>query len=80
MTMGEAVAKRIDEYLNIKGMSLYKLAKESGLPVSTLQNLYRRHTKSPTLTVIFKISLGLGVSVTDFLACEIFEPYSLELD
>lgn len=80
MTVGEATAKRIDEYLYKKNITLYRLAKDACLPVSTLENLYRGHTKSPTLTVIFKITEALGVTVEQFLASPLFSSENLELD
>ncbi len=80
MTIGTAVAKRIDEFLFSRGITLYKLAKDSGLPIATLQNLYRGHTKSPTLAVIYKVCNGLNVSVAEFLNSELFSLSILELD
>lgn len=80
MTVGEAVAKRIDEYLYMKSMTLYRLAKEACIPVSTLQNLFRNHTKSPTVTVILKITDALGVSIEEFFDSPLFSRDNLELE
>ena len=80
MTVGKAIAKRIDEYLFERGITLYKLAKDGGIPVATLQNLYRGHTKSPSLSVVYKICLGLNVSIAEFLDSELFSFNVLELD
>ena len=80
MTIGKAIAKRIDEYIFARGITLYKLAKDAGLPIATLQNLYRGHTKSPTIAVVYKICNGLGVGVGEFLDSELFSPSVLELD
>ena len=80
MTVGQAVSKRIDGYLQERGMSLYKLAQLSCLPISTLQNLYRGHTKRPTLTVLIKVCDALAVSVGEFLDCELFSRDILELE
>ncbi len=80
MTIAQAITKRIDGYLFDRGISLYRLAQDSGLPLATLQNLYRGHTKSPTLAVVYKICQGLNVSVTEFLSCEYFSSPLLELD
>lgn len=80
MTTGAAIAKRIDEYICERGITLYKLSKDAGLPIATLQNLYRGHTKSPTVTVLFKICEGLNISVAEFLNSELFSPQILELD
>lgn len=80
MTVGEAVAKRIDDYLFEKDLTLYRLAKNACLPVTTLQNLYRGHTKSPTLTVVLKLTEALGVTVEEFLDSPLFSHDNLELD
>lgn len=80
MTMGEAVAKRIDELLFERGWSLYKLSKDSYLPLSTLKNLYSKHTKSPTLTVVFKIAETFNITPIDFLNSDIFKNENLDID
>ena len=80
MTLSEAVAKRIDYYLFSRNITLYQLAKDSGLPIASLQNLYRNNTKSPTLTLIYKVSMGLNVSITEFLSEDFFPLALLELD
>ena len=64
MTVGEAIAKRIDFYLTRRGISLYRLAADAGLPVSTLQNL----------------SEALDVTVGEFFDDALFSPDILELD
>ncbi len=80
MLIGKAVAKRIDELLFKKGWSLYRLAKDSCLPLSTLKNLYTGHTKSPTLSIIFKISASFDMTPLQFLDSPIFSDEDLELD
>ncbi len=80
MTVGEAIAKRLEYYLCAKNISLYRLAKDACLPISTLQNLYRGHTKSPTFTVILKITDALEVSVDEFMDSPLFKRDNLELD
>ena len=80
MTVGEAIAKRIDFFLCEKKISLYKLAKDACLPLSTLQNLYRGHTKSPTVTVVFKLVDALGITFEEFFASPLFSGDNLELD
>ena len=80
MTTGEAIAKRIDFYLDERGISLYRLAADAGLPVSTLQNLYRGHTKSPTVAVVIKLTQALDVSIGEFFDDSVFSPDILELD
>ena len=67
ITFGELVSKRMDEILYSKGMSLYGLAKKTDLPLSSLKNLYTRHTKSPTILLIYRICDGLDISIEEFL-------------
>ena len=80
MTLSEATAKRINEYLFSRGITLYKLAKDAGIPVSSLQNLYRGNAKSPTLATIYKIINALNVTIEEFFNSELFSPNTLELD
>ena len=80
MTIGTAIAKRIDEYLFKRNISLYKLAKDAGIPIATLQNLYRGHTKSPSISLVYKICIGLDITVAEFLNSELFSLSIVELD
>ena len=80
MTVGQAIAKRIDEFIFARGITLYRLAKDSGIPIATLQNLYRGHTKSPTITIVLKICETLHISVGDFFDSDLFSSNNLELD
>ena len=80
MTIGTAITKRLDEYMFSRGITLYRLAKDAEIPIATLQNLYRGHTKSPTLAVVYKICGGLQVSIFEFLNSELFSESILELD
>ena len=80
MTIAKAVAKRIDDYLCEREITLYRLAKDAELPVATLQNLYRGNMKSPTLSLIYKICAGLNVTIEEFLNSDYFSPNIIELD
>ena len=78
MKLGEAVTKRIDELMYEKGWSLYKLAKESCIPLSTLKNLYTKHTKCPTLVLIYKLSDAFGINPIEFLDCELLDKNNVD--
>jgi len=78
VTFGELVSKRTNEILYSKGMSLYALAKKTNLPLSSLKNLYTKHTKSPTILLVYKICDGLGVTIQDFFDSPIFEKDTLD--
>ena len=59
------VLNRIQFFLDFKHWSLYKLAKESGLPYSSLNNIFHRKT-CPTIVTLEKICTGLGISLSEF--------------
>ncbi len=59
------VIKRIQELLEFNHWSLYKLAKESDLPYSSLNNLFHRKN-CPTVATLERICSGLGISLSEF--------------
>ncbi len=59
------VLGRIRELLNIKHWSIYKLAKASGVPYSSLNNCFLRNT-CPTISTLEKLCIGLNISLSDF--------------
>ena len=67
--MEEEVLNRIEFFLKYKHWTVYKLAKVSGLPYSSLNNILNRRTCQtiPTLEKIFK---GFGITVSQFFEYE----------
>ena len=59
------VLNRIQELLKFKHWSVYKLAQESGLPYSSLNNIFNRKT-CPSIITLEKICNGLRISLSDF--------------
>lgn len=59
------VLDRINNLLEYKHWSVYKLAKESGLPYSSLSNIFNRKT-TPTISTLEKICCGLNISMSEF--------------
>lgn len=56
---------RIQELCQQRGWSLYKLAKESDIPYSSLNNIFQRNTQ-PTIPTLEKICTGFQISLHDF--------------
>ena len=56
---------RIQELCQQRGWSLYKLAKESDIPYSSLNNIFQRNTQ-PTISTLEKICAGFQISLHDF--------------
>jgi transcriptional regulator with XRE-family HTH domain len=59
------VLNRIQYFLDFNHWSLYKLAKASGLPYSSLNNLFHRKT-CPTIATLEKICLGFHITLSEF--------------
>lgn len=59
------VLSRIESLLEFKHWSVYKLAKESGLSYSSLNNIFNRKT-CPSIMTLEKICYGFGISLTEF--------------
>ena len=60
---------KLELLMNERKWSIYKLAKESDIPYSSLNNLFQRNTE-PTLPTLRKICAGLGISLSDFFSDE----------
>ena len=74
----EMLVKRI-EYLCVeKGISQYKLALKSTVPVTTLDNIMKRRTVNPGLFTVVKLCNGLGITLAEFFDCDEF--HSIEAD
>ena len=59
------VVDRINELLENNRWKPYKLAKESGIPYSSLNNLLK-HKNCPTIPTLEKICIGFNITLTDF--------------
>ena len=60
---------KLEMLMNERNWSIYKLAKESDIPYSSLNNLFQRNTE-PTLPTLRNICTGLGISLADFFSDE----------
>lgn len=59
------VVDRINELLESNRWTPYKLAKESGIPYSSLNNLLK-HKNCPTIPTLEKICNGFNITLKDF--------------
>jgi len=64
---------KIESFMEQKEWTVYRLAKESDIPYSSLNNLFQRNTE-PTLPTLRKICDGLGISMSDFFSDECTVP------
>ena len=64
------MAKILIEQVRLeKGVSLSQLAKQTGIPVSTLSD-YEKEKYSPRIDRVEKIAIALGVSIAELFESE----------
>ena len=63
------VQGQIKKLMDIKGWSEYRLAKEAGLPQSTISHLFKRNN-APTYPTIEAICGAFGITMAQFFADE----------
>lgn len=80
MTVNDAVAKRIRALLRQKGITQYKLEQKSGVYHGAMERILSGQNKTITLTTLYKLANGFGMSVLEFLNDEIFLSEEIELD
>jgi transcriptional regulator with XRE-family HTH domain len=56
---------RIQQLCNEKGWTIYKLAQQSGIPYSNLNNIFNRGTQ-PTVPTLEKICSGFNITLSEF--------------
>jgi transcriptional regulator with XRE-family HTH domain len=73
MTVNEAFKLRVETYLKENKISIHKFIKDGLIARSTLVNLLNGVSKSPTLTTLFQVANAMGMTVIEFLDCDIFK-------
>ena len=76
----DVVVDRICFFLGEKNMTQYRLAINSGLPISTIKSIMQRRTTDINMQTLFQICEGFGISVLEFLDDEAFKPENLDLE
>lgn len=59
------VKSRLQVLMDERGWTMYRLAKESDLPWTTLRNMMKRNTE-PTIPTLESVCNGLGISMSQF--------------
>jgi transcriptional regulator with XRE-family HTH domain len=75
-----AVAYRLLELCQQKGLSLNDLARRSLVPLSTIKNILNGSSRNPGIATISKLCAGLGVSVAEFFAADSFSRLPAETE
>lgn len=73
MKLNEAVAQRIQDLLEERNWSHYKLQKEGGIPRSTISVIINLQRNTIKLETLFQITQTLGISLQEFFNDNIFD-------
>ena len=78
MTVVEAVAIRLDEIMEEKGVTQYRVYKLSGVAQSTISDIRNQKGKSINLVAIYEMMDGLGLDLNYFFDSPLFKRENLE--
>ncbi len=78
-TVNHALALRIQELLEQKNMTRYRLAMESGVTHSTLKNIIHETVKDNLLSTTILIASGFKMTVSEFLDSQLFYEENLKI-
>lgn len=79
MNTKQAVAQRITDLCQERGIAVNTLANTAGIPPSTLYSIIGEKSKSPEIITIKKICDGFGISLAQFFNTEIFNQLEQEI-
>lgn len=78
-TVNHALALRINELLTEKGMTRYRLALNSGITHSTLNNILHETVNDNLLSTTILIAAGFDMTVSEFLNSPLFSEENLKI-
>ena len=77
--VNHALALRIEELLQEKKMTRYRLAMNSGVTHSTLKNIIHETVKDNLLSTTILIASGFDMTVSEFLDTPLFHEENLNI-
>ena len=80
MNISQAVALRIKELLKERNLTQYKLEQKAGLSHDTVKSIMKGKAKGVNLKTLIILSEGFGMTVSEFLNCDLFEYDNLNMD
>ena len=80
MTVNDAVAKRVGELLQEKGITQYRLEQLSGIQHGSMQCIMNGRNKTVTMSTVLMLAKGFDISLSEFLASDIFLWEKLQLE
>lgn len=71
---------RIAELLKAQGLTQYRLEQKACLSHDTVKSIMKGKAKGVNLKTVIAIADGFGMSVSEFLDCELFAYDALNMD
>ncbi|MBQ9210351.1 MAG: helix-turn-helix transcriptional regulator [Clostridia bacterium] len=59
------VKARLQQLMDERGWTIYRIAKEADIPWSTVRNMFKRNTE-PSITTLEALCRGLGMTLPQF--------------
>ena len=78
LKLKDAIAKRIKELKEEKGLTQYQIFKKSGLPQSTISTIMNANTKTVEMSTIYQVCIGFDIEISDFFDCNYLKLENLE--
>ncbi len=76
--MTDAVGARIEELMESRKITQYRLSQLSGVPQATLSDIKLKKNKSVSLRIIYEIADGLGLGLDEFFDSSVFARENLD--
>lgn len=73
VSLAYALRRRIKNLSHKKGYSMNKFAKRCGVPISTLSSFLTGRCSSITITTLYQICSGFGITMKEFFEDDTFE-------
>ena len=80
LTVNDAVAKRVGELLQEKGITQYRLEQLSGIQHGSMQCIMNGRNKTVTMSTVLMLAKGFDISLSEFLDSEIFLWENLQVE
>jgi len=80
MTVNDAVAMRALRLMRQRNMTQYRLEQESGILHGSMDRILQSKNKTVTLTTVYRLARGFGITVEEFMNDDVFRRPDLELD
>ncbi|MBO5525651.1 MAG: helix-turn-helix domain-containing protein [Clostridia bacterium] len=78
MKLAEAIAARIEELMNEREITQYRLSMLSGVSQSTISAIRNKVHDSPNIKPIYEITQGLEIGLDEFFNSPLFTRENIE--